>query len=495
MTFTKSILLGSGAVLMAAATAQAADLPSRKAAPVEYVRVCDAYGAGFFFIPGTQTCLRIGGRVRADYAFVPAKTIFSGATQAAAGGPVTRTIASHEDAQHAVGWEARGRINVDARTQTSWGTVQTAFQLRMTRDKGVLTSNDGAQGLGHGTGPVLESAFIRFAGFTFGAARDNFAFMPSLTYGAGHWASFGNGAKQLAYTHTFGGGLSVTVALQDHLDTTNSSQSAATFTGLNSASAAATGTLAPYYVHNSIPQINGRLDWAQGWGEISIAGAYASVNANNVAVAAGTTATTPAIAADTFDASKGVWAIGAGVRINLPMLASGSALWLHAAYADGMSEYAANYTSVKTTAFRRDVGGFAMAAHPSYVYEGAGTAGNAYRIETVKSWNVAALLQHFWAPQYRSIAWVSYGSFDAPAAASARVWNGTTGFGDATAWNVGKQFAWLPTRDFEIGVEVIYSRVNQDVRTGTGTPVAPNALVIKDSQSNFTGRLRVERNF
>ena len=48
------------------------------------------------------------------------------------------------------------------------------------------------------TSSTLESAFIRFAGFTFGASRDNFSFMPSLTYGAGHWASFGNGANQLA---------------------------------------------------------------------------------------------------------------------------------------------------------------------------------------------------------------------------------------------------------------------------------------------------------
>lgn len=27
------------------------------AAPVEYVRVCDAYGTGFFYIPGTETCI------------------------------------------------------------------------------------------------------------------------------------------------------------------------------------------------------------------------------------------------------------------------------------------------------------------------------------------------------------------------------------------------------------------------------------------------------
>jgi hypothetical protein len=42
------------------AGAQAADLPVRKAAPVNYVRICDAY-AGFFYIPDTDTCLKVGG--------------------------------------------------------------------------------------------------------------------------------------------------------------------------------------------------------------------------------------------------------------------------------------------------------------------------------------------------------------------------------------------------------------------------------------------------
>jgi len=61
MTLTKSLLLGSSATLVAVAGAQAADLPSKKAAPATYVKVCDAYGAGFFVIPGTDTCVRVGG--------------------------------------------------------------------------------------------------------------------------------------------------------------------------------------------------------------------------------------------------------------------------------------------------------------------------------------------------------------------------------------------------------------------------------------------------
>ncbi|MDP2355638.1 MAG: porin, partial [Beijerinckiaceae bacterium] len=184
MTFTKSFLLGTSAALMGVAAAQAADLPSRKAAPVDYVRICDAYGRGFFYIPGTDTCVRFGGLVRADYAFVAKQDVFSGIN--AAGVPV---LAVRDDAQHVNGWEARARITFDARTQTSWGVVQTAARLRMARTTGVVGSGTGDVRTAEATGasPTLEAAFIRFAGFTFGATRDNFVMMPSLTYGAGHW--------------------------------------------------------------------------------------------------------------------------------------------------------------------------------------------------------------------------------------------------------------------------------------------------------------------
>src|SRR5215470_624823 len=55
----KRVLLGSAASLFAVAGAQAADLPV-KAKPVEYVKVCTLYGAGFWYVPGTDTCIKIG---------------------------------------------------------------------------------------------------------------------------------------------------------------------------------------------------------------------------------------------------------------------------------------------------------------------------------------------------------------------------------------------------------------------------------------------------
>ena len=63
----KSLLIGSAAALVAVSGARAADaIVAAEPEPVEYVRVCDAFGTGFFYIPGTETCLRIHGYVRYD---------------------------------------------------------------------------------------------------------------------------------------------------------------------------------------------------------------------------------------------------------------------------------------------------------------------------------------------------------------------------------------------------------------------------------------------
>jgi hypothetical protein len=58
MKMVKSLILGSAATLVAMSGAQAADLPV-KAKAVEYVRICSLYGAGFFYIPGTDTCIKL----------------------------------------------------------------------------------------------------------------------------------------------------------------------------------------------------------------------------------------------------------------------------------------------------------------------------------------------------------------------------------------------------------------------------------------------------
>ena len=63
----KSLLLGSAAALAVVSGAQAADaIVAAEPEPMEYVRVCDAFGTGYFYIPGTETCLKVSGYMRYD---------------------------------------------------------------------------------------------------------------------------------------------------------------------------------------------------------------------------------------------------------------------------------------------------------------------------------------------------------------------------------------------------------------------------------------------
>ena len=114
MKLVKSLLLGSAAGLAAVAGAQAADLPVKKAAPVEYVRVCSTYGAGFFYVPGTDSCLRISGRLRVDFGYLE---------------PFSR-------ADDAIGIRVRGRVNFDHRTATPYGLLRTYIRYEIDRNSG-----------------------------------------------------------------------------------------------------------------------------------------------------------------------------------------------------------------------------------------------------------------------------------------------------------------------------------------------------------------------
>src|SRR5271169_104940 len=111
MKLVKSLLLGSAAGLVAAAGAQAADLPTKKAAPVDYVRICAVHGPGFFYIPGSDTCIKIGGRARFEY--VNFQQYGRGSDSS---------------------FRAAGRITVDARTQTDFGLLRAFIRVNFTRD-------------------------------------------------------------------------------------------------------------------------------------------------------------------------------------------------------------------------------------------------------------------------------------------------------------------------------------------------------------------------
>jgi hypothetical protein len=115
-----SLLLSSAAVLVAG-SAFAADLPAKKAAPAAAVASCPAQGAGYFTIPGSDTCLLIGGRMRYS-----------------------------------------GTFSNDDQSYTNAGSYLLKFTARSNTEIGLLhgfasMGNDG-----------IDDAYLQFSGFTFG---------------------------------------------------------------------------------------------------------------------------------------------------------------------------------------------------------------------------------------------------------------------------------------------------------------------------------------
>src|SRR3954465_4762350 len=207
MKLVKSLLLGSAAGLCAVAGAQAADLPVKKAAPVEYVRVCTAYGAGFFYIPGTDTCLRVGGRARFEYQYVSNRT-------------------RNNDVS---GFRGLGRLNLHARTQTPYGTLRAFVRFEIASRTGAQLTSGTQQRYGNAF-PALgqdtfgraqkyvevDKAFVQFAGFTAGRASSFFDFYAhDLELSGLSVGSDVSSTNLLAYTATFGGGFSATISMED----------------------------------------------------------------------------------------------------------------------------------------------------------------------------------------------------------------------------------------------------------------------------------------
>src|SRR6476620_12436540 len=118
MKMVKSLILGSEAGLFAMSGAQAADLPV-KASPVEYVKICSLYGAGFFYIPGTDTCIKLGGYLRVD-------TTFNGGIHDS---PAWNgDIGQHNRYANYFASRPRMALTVDTRTATEYGVVRTFGQ-------------------------------------------------------------------------------------------------------------------------------------------------------------------------------------------------------------------------------------------------------------------------------------------------------------------------------------------------------------------------------
>ncbi|MBN8942315.1 MAG: porin, partial [Rhizobiales bacterium] len=489
---------------IAIAGAQAADLPG-KAAPAEYVRICDTYGAGFFFIPGTDTCLRIGGFVRVDYQLGTTPGSRTGITGAGSA-PTTFVGTSYFDQLYAT--SARLTLNLDARSNTEYGLLRAFGQFSAYR--GQFDGAFSSQGLvtsGAGQSPRasainVERAFIQFAGFTFGFSASFFNFYQGDLQYSGNFAATARSTTVLAYTASFGQGFSATLSVEDSMYRRYSNSD--NWTTTNSTTGAiglfrpTSGLGGLTYGAQKLPDIVANLRVDQGWGSAQLMGALHQLTDYGSAFALGTGI--PAGSAQygfpTQNAGDKLgWALGGGVRLNLDMLARGDVLWLQAVYADGALDYAfgtanqggdrstisgaANFAGINAlnTQLRDGIVATSTGAAPS--------AGNPGSILTTKAWSVAAGFRHFWTPALRSSIFGAYTNIDAPAAST--LW-------DVKYWNVGVNTIWSPVRNLDLGLEVVYHNIQARTQAGGIPQIAPGQS-FRGQEGAWVGTLRVQRNF
>jgi hypothetical protein len=194
----KSLLLGSAAALVAVTGAKAADAPVTmvEPEPVEYVRVCDVYGTGFFYIPGTETCLKIGGYVR---------------FRAIAGDKAFDQDDVDEDNNQGFITETRARLDFDAREETELGTLRAKIRVQATNTGDGFNTGDAAYG--------MDEGYIQLGGLTVGYldsvwAGEDGDIADGLLAEENDF-SVGDGQQnRISYTAAFGG-VSATLSLED----------------------------------------------------------------------------------------------------------------------------------------------------------------------------------------------------------------------------------------------------------------------------------------
>ena len=248
MTLIKSLLLGSAAGIVAVGAAQAADLPTRKAAPVEYVRVCNVGGITGWTLPGSDTCVKFSGYMTAQVTGGNLNTQYNwgtvGEAQFAAGltpglgaiaaSPTLAALTGLDDRntqrvllaassaqqntsfyRNETGWSSRANFGFDLASNTAWGPLIGHMDFNVDVSNGF----DPLQFSGAGVDNIayLNTGYLTWAGITAGKAQSFFSFIG----GGDNYANFFSPDRKgfnepllLAYTASFGGGFTATLSAE-----------------------------------------------------------------------------------------------------------------------------------------------------------------------------------------------------------------------------------------------------------------------------------------
>ena len=529
MTMIKSLILGSAAGLVALSGAQAADLPV-KAKAVEYVRICSLYGAGFFYIPGSDTCIKLGGYVRVDTTFNAAGT---------QGAPEWNgdTGQGNRYSNNFIG-RSRLALTVDTRTATEYGVVRTFGQGDFTFDTfGGSTTNptalatfNSSQLHGAGGGYVaVEFVFIQFAGFTFGKSASAYA-TPWNGYPGNNNSfllggpDYVTGVNNIQYTAQFGNGVSATIGLDDPTVFNRTSVYNLAL-GVN---ANGLGTNAYGGVHAPDIAANIRVD--QAWGLFQLSGVLHNVNASYNTLSAGGA---PNALSEISGHPEDKWggAVTAALQIkNLPT-GAGDDIKIDATYSKGNTKAvistsggSPNFAMFGNTGIAGGYQsvGFGATSDGVYLPGAAGTGG----IILTSAWGIRGAFNHNWNPNWSTSLWGSYaqvkydgnandnltavgttsakGAYCAMFAVSHAGQTGVAGAGtyscnpDFNIAQVGVVTRWTPVKNLTFSAEVGAFFLDQKMAgssTFTATAPKPNALYEFKDQSTVYLNVRAQRNF
>ena len=497
----KSLALGTAAGLVALSGAQAADLPV-KAKAVEYVKVCSLYGAGFYYIPGTDTCIRLGGAMRVG-------TSINGGVW---GVPFYQGGAGGANSYNRNYFTTRSRFTlfVDTRTATDYGVVRTYANMLF----------DFSQGRENIAGGFVENdfLFIQFAGFTFGKAVSMFDPQWTLskpiisTSGFFSGSYDASGIPQLAYTAEFGNGVSASLSLEDAQPYRSAGVANTSLTGssalLGPFGSATTGygTTANTFQGNAqggdhVPDIVGNLRLDQAWGSLHVGAAAHEVH--------GTYYTPTDSSTGHPESTWGYAVIGAFELKNLPT-GAGDSLKVQATFANGAAKYVFGGTWDSAGAGRIAKIGEGGAMAFGYVLDGV--YGNGTSISKSDAWEVSAFYEHYWNPAWRTSVFGSYshiaygGGGNALLLAAANAGRLSTGTANATGsfdlgvLQVGTRTAWDVVKNLTFAAEFDYTRLDQNLSgtftSNTNFSGSPSGSVyqLKD-QNIFSGHVQATRSF
>jgi Porin subfamily len=526
MSTSKNVaLLGAVAGLFMAQPAHAADLPL-KAKAVEYVRVCSLYGAGFWYIPGTDTCLRIGGYLRVD------TTINGGASH---GQPAWSGDSGQGNRfyDHFIS-RSRMALTVDTRTATEYGVVRTYLQgnfqfntfgssnpSTVGATPTVLGGLSGSFLNGVGGGYVaLEYTFIQFAGFTFGKSASAYAtpwqgFPGNNTSYLMGGQNSDTGVNNIQYTAQFGNGVSASIGLEDPTvyDRTPLYNLSLGVSG------SGTGTNA--YGGWTVPDIVGNVKVDQAWGLFQWSVAAHEVDGSYNTLGAGGVPTTASILSGHPDSKFG-YATMIGVNIKNIPTGPGDNIKFDASYTKGATKYviATAATSPSFAMFGGTSGQFGPNGSVGFGATSDGVwlptaAGGDGVIHLTTSWGVRGAFNHnwdaYWATSvYGAYAGVSYdggakGMYCAAFAVShpgqgavATATGAYTCNPDYNIAQLGTVTRWTPVKNLTFSGEVMWFHLDQKMSgSSVFTPTAPQptALYQFKNQDTLMLELRAQRNF